>query len=256
LTVGNKVAGRHITWFLVVAGFFLISGCGAPEKIPSPTTPGQPRPYKIGDTWYQPMSHARGYREKGIASWYGEDFHGRKTSNGEIYDMYAMTAAHKTLPLGTYVKVRNLNNNETVVVRINDRGPFVRGRIIDMSYTSAKKLGLVGPGTAPVEVIALGMPSTRTASANAPGEQRYVPVNYYAGNFSVQVGAYMEQSNALRVKEKLGLKYQDAHIVVYESGRGNFYRVRAAKCTNLDDARRFEQILKHDGFADAMVVSE
>jgi rare lipoprotein A (peptidoglycan hydrolase) len=97
------------------------------------------------------MADARGYEEEGLASWYGEEFHGRKTSSGEIYDMYAMTAAHKTLPLGTYVRVHNLTNDRTVDLLINDRGPFVKGRIIDLSYAAAKALDVVRPGTAPVQ---------------------------------------------------------------------------------------------------------
>jgi rare lipoprotein A len=235
----------------VIIMLFFLSACGGPEPRPR-TRPGQPRPYKIGKNWYQPIKHAQGFRQRGIASWYGKDFHGRRTANGEIYNMYAMTAAHKTLPLGTYVKVTNLRNDKTVVVRINDRGPFIRGRVIDMSYASAKKLGLVGPGTAPVEVVALGKREKTTTGAV---KQTYVPVNYYEGNFSVQVGAYQEKSNALRVKEKLDEKYQ-AHIVVYESSRGTFYRVRAAKCRTLDEARRYEKMLEADGYTDAMVVAE
>jgi rare lipoprotein A len=96
-----------------------------------------------------------GYREVGEATWYGKKFHGRKTSSGEIYDMYKMTAAHKTLPLPTYVQVRRLDTDETVVVRVNDRGPFLRGRIIDLSYVAARKLGLVALGKANVEVVAI-----------------------------------------------------------------------------------------------------
>jgi rare lipoprotein A len=116
--------------------------------------------------WYQPLPHARDFRQRGEASWYGRDFHGRQTASGEIYDMYAMTAAHKTLPLGTYVRVQNRDNNKTVDVRVNDRGPFVRGRIIDLSYTAAHKIGVVGPGTAAVEIAALGAATKpRTATA-------------------------------------------------------------------------------------------
>jgi rare lipoprotein A len=116
--------------------------------------PNYPKPYKISGKWYQPLPYARGYRERGLASWYGKKFHGRKTANGETYNMYGISAAHKTLPLGTYVTVKNLDNGKTLVVRINDRGPFVKGRIIDLSYGAAKKLGVVGPGTARVDVLA------------------------------------------------------------------------------------------------------
>ena len=169
--------------------------------------------------------------------------------------MYAMTAAHKTLPLGTWVKVKNLRNDRTVVVRVNDRGPFVRGRVIDMSYSSAKKLGLVGPGTAPVEVVALGTRQKKAVSG-AKEKHTYLPGNYHVGNFSIQVGAYQKKENALRVKDKLARKYKDAHLVLYESSRGVFYRVRAARSTTLDEARQYEKMLEREGFPDAMVVAE
>ena len=104
---------------------------------------------------YVPIPSAKGYRERGVASWYGEPFHGRHTSNGEIYNMYGDTAAHKTLPMGTILLVRNLDNGRSSVVRINDRGPFVRERIIDLSYTKARELGVVARGTARVEIVAL-----------------------------------------------------------------------------------------------------
>ena len=106
----------------------------------------------MGQKWYHPVSDARGFKQKGIASWYGKKFHGRKTSSGETYNMYAMTAAHKTLPLGTYVHVKSLDNGNEVMVRINDRGPFVKGRIIDLSAGAARRLGFYKKGTARVLV--------------------------------------------------------------------------------------------------------
>ena len=124
---------RCLAWVII----FLIVGC-TKSIAPTPAPKEKPKPYRVGKTWYHPVSEAKGYKEQGIASWYGKKFHGRKTSSGETYNMYAMTAAHKTLPLGTHLKVVNLNNDEEVVVRINDRGPFVRGRIIDLSYAAAK----------------------------------------------------------------------------------------------------------------------
>ena len=171
---------------------FLLYGCATVE--PPPTPPGQPKPYKIGKNWYQPLAHAKGFNQRGRASWYGRDFHGKKTANGETYNMYAMTAAHKTLPFSTYVSVRNLENNRKIEVRINDRGPFVRGRIIDLSYTAAKKLGVVGPGTANVEIIALGTPNRPDISKSTG--QSYTPSNYYQGNFTIQIGAFSEWTNA------------------------------------------------------------
>ena len=163
--------------------------------------------------------------------------------------MYAMTAAHKTLPLGTYVSVYNLNNGKTVEVRINDRGPFVRGRIIDLSYKAARRIGLVGPGTAPVEIVALGaMKETVVGRKDMPG-------NYYVGDFSIQVGAFNDRGNAVRLRDKLAQTYKNAHIVIYESARDTFYRVRVVRCKTLDQAKKYEKILEAAGYADAIVVA-
>lgn len=132
-----------------------------PTTVPDAVPREEPRSqygnasYKVFGKRYYPLQSARGYREIGEASWYGKQFHGRRTSSGEIYDMYKMTAAHKTLPLPTYVRVRRIDTDETVVVRVNDRGPFLKGRIIDLSYMAAIKLGVVTLGKAKVEVVAI-----------------------------------------------------------------------------------------------------
>ena len=116
---------------------------------------GNPESYEEFGERYYVLDTSEGFVEKGLASWYGIDFHGRNTSSGEVYDMYQMTAAHKTLPLPTYVRVMNMDNGRTEVVKVNDRGPFIKGRIIDLSYAAAYRLGVTGPGTANVEIIAL-----------------------------------------------------------------------------------------------------
>lgn len=115
-------------------------------------------PYIVDGVRYAPMNESLAYNEKGIASWYGQDFHGKASANGECYNMYAFTAAHKTLPLPTIARVTNLENGKSVVVKVNDRGPFVRGRIIDLSYAAAQSLDIVRYGTAPVQVEAIGGP--------------------------------------------------------------------------------------------------
>ena len=244
--------GPNFAIALCVGVLFFLSGCAGPGKRPIPPS-DYPAPYKIGKQWYQPMKSARGFRQRGIASWYGEDFHGEKTSSGEIYNMYDMTAAHKTLPLGTYVRVHNLRNGKKMNVRINDRGPFVRGRVIDLSYKGALEIGLVGPGTAPVEIVALGIP--KETMVNGKVRRTLVSGNYYVGDFTIQVGAFTDKENALRLKNTLASAYKDAHIVTYENNVGTFYRVRVAKCTTLDQARRYEKILEADGYPDAIVVS-
>lgn len=133
---------------------------------------GNPEKYEVFGKTYRVQRSARGHVERGLASWYGPGFHAERTSSGEPYDMYAMTAAHKTLPIPVYVRVTNLKNNRSVVVRVNDRGPFVGGRIIDLSYTAAWKLDMLRDGTAPVEIRVIepgtGLPETRTASTTAP----------------------------------------------------------------------------------------
>jgi rare lipoprotein A len=116
---------------------------------------GNPEEYVVDGVTYRVLETARGYVEEGQASWYGEEFHGRRTSSGEPFDMYAMSAAHRSLPLPTYVRVTNLDNGLGTVVRVNDRGPFHGGRIIDLSWAAASKLGMIGPGTARVRVRAL-----------------------------------------------------------------------------------------------------
>ena len=241
-----------IPCLIAVCWLFLlfVSGCATPG--PPPALPGHPKPYRIGMNWYQPLPYARDFRQRGDASWYGRDFHGRPTSSGEIYDMYAMTAAHKTLPLGTYVRVQNLDNNKTVDVRINDRGPFVRGRIIDLSYTAAHKLGVVGPGTAAVEIAALGA-ATKTPDSDGIS---YVPVDFYKGNFTVQVGAFRDRQNAERLQLKLDKEYKNAHITTYNDGRETFYRVRVGQCSNLEQAEKYEEIMIQKGFEGAFAVAE
>lgn len=128
------------------------------------TRAGNKSPYTVLGKTYQVLPDSRGFTEEGIASWYGNKFHGRKTANGEIYSMYGMTAAHKNLPIPSYVRVTNLSNGRQVVVRVNDRGPFHQGRVIDLTYAGASKLGFVKQGTAPVRVEAVG-PGDQLSSA-------------------------------------------------------------------------------------------
>lgn len=239
--------------FLVVCGLlFFCFGCSKTK--PPQSVAGYPRPYKVLGKWYQPIPHSQGFSQRGKASWYGKKFHGRKTANGEIYNMYAMTAAHKTLPLGTCVRVKNLQNNKEIDVRINDRGPFVRGRIIDLSFTGAKKLGIVGPGTALVQVTALGTLVRSTAKKDS--SRSYVPIDYYKGDFTVQIGAFIDRNNAEKLKQKLDSTYKNAHITTYNNGDETFYRVRVGKCSTLQQAIEYETILIKDGFEGAFAIAE
>ncbi len=138
---------------------FMLSGCGGGyQGAPPRVKIGQP--YQVNGQWYYPEMVDR-FEEVGVASWYGQPFHGRKTANGEIYDMHGMTAAHPTLPLPSLARVTNLENNRSVVVRINDRGPFAKNRIIDLSRRAAWELGFKDQGTTRVEVVYLGLAGPR-----------------------------------------------------------------------------------------------
>ena len=240
--------------FAVIMFLFAVLGCAGRMPSPQPPPPGEPgypKPYKVLGKWYQPLPHSEGFRQNGVASWYGREFHGKKTSNGEFYDMHAMTAAHKTLPLGTYVRVHNLENNRSTVVRINDRGPFVHGRIIDLSYAAADDIGIVDSGTARVEVVALG--KAVSAGGTAPA---YRAEDYSHGNFTFQVGAFLNRDNAERQMRQLEQRYKNAHIIVYDRGDQIFYRVRVGRFSTLEEAVQHEEILIRDGFPDPMLVAE
>ena len=240
--------------FLVLCSVpaFLFYGCTT--VTPPATPPGHPKPYKIGKNWYKPLPHARGFSQRGKASWYGGKFQGRKTANGETYDMYAMTAAHKTLPFGTYISVLNMENNRKIEVRVNDRGPFVRSRIVDLSCTAAKKLGIVGPGTADVEIVALGAIADQKQTEGTG--RTYIPGNYYQGNFTVQVGAFSQVENAQRLKQRLGRSYKDAYITIYYDGHGAFYRVRVGRFSTLEQANKHEESMIQNGFKGAFAIAE
>lgn len=221
-----------------------------PEKSEDPTF----KPYIINGIRYYPLPDSEGFRQSGKASWYGVKFHGRPTSSGEIYDMYKVSAAHKTLPLGTYVRVLNLSNNRKIIVRINDRGPFVKGRIIDLSYAGAKEIGLVGPGVAEVEIVALGKEVGELKTSG--GIKPVVEVSdLQKGVFSVQVGAFKDRNNALRLAERLKVIFDYVDVTVYDEARGPIHRVRVSKSDTLIKAVEVERKLENMGFEEAFVVS-
>jgi rare lipoprotein A len=204
--------------------------------------------------WYHPLPTASGFTETGKASWYGKKFHGRLTANGERYDMYGITAAHKTLPLGTVVRVRNLDNGRTLDIRLNDRGPFVEGRIIDLSYGAAKSLGVVGPGTANVRLTALGKP---TAASDGSSTPTYQAVDYTRGNFTFQVGAFKDPANAERLKQRLSASYQNVHVKAYfHEVHGTLHGVRLGLAKTLEQAAEYKQILRQKGFNGAFTIAE
>ena len=220
-----------------------------------PGLPPSQRPYQINGVWYYPIPSAQGFVEKGIASWYGDEFHGKQTASGEIYDMHGMTAAHKILPLGTHVKVTNVVNGKNVIVRINDRGPFVAGRVIDLAYTPAQQIGIVEPGTAPVVVEAVRIAQAHMERGTTVWEPEPIR-DFRHGNFTIQVGAFQNVANALRVRAALLEDYQTIRIrppEYYE--RDRFYRVQVGMFNDLIKAQEEAARLQQDRFPGAFVVA-
>jgi peptidoglycan lytic transglycosylase len=177
------------------------------------------------------------YTEEGIASWYGVPYHGRRAADGEIYDMYKLTAAHRTLPFDTIVRVTNETNGKQVEVRITDRGPFVEGRIIDLSLGAARALDMVGMGIAPVRLTLVSSPGNPTA-----------------GFFTVQVGAFLSHDNAERLRRRMEERYSFAVIQEYDAPKGVFYRVRVGKLTSEDAANAFAGELQQEEQVQPFVV--
>jgi rare lipoprotein A len=239
---------------LFLTAAVLLSACGGGYTTRVVDTPetrqlkGHQRPYTVNGRRYDPLADPKGFSERGMASWYGRDFHGKKTSNGEIYDMHAMTAAHKTLPMGTRVRVVNESNGREAVVRINDRGPFVRGRIIDLSYAAARTLGVVGPGTASVRIEALCFGEKAES-----GPLTYKAADSIAaGSFAVQIASFSVRDNALRVMEKLG---GAATVHQERVGATPFYRVRAGRYSSLQAAEEALGRFERQGYPDCFVVA-
>lgn len=242
------------------ADVFPDDGSGAPLAAGPDADRGNPPFYDVFGERYFVMDSGYGYVEQGIASWYGEAFHGQPTSGGEPYDMYAMTAAHRTLPIPMWVEVTNLGNGRRVVVEINDRGPFVDDRIIDLSFRAAEYLGMVEAGTAPVEVRALGVPGIGPVAPAAPatadadgagsgggistiGEALAASSGADTRAFTqifVQVGAFSERANADELAERLRLNgFEDSFVVTDSDGGDAMHRVRIGP---LDDAEHTDAV--------------
>ncbi len=185
---------------VALAIVLLLSSCAKKKRVPVP-----------------PVSPAV-YEETGIASWYGHPYHGRASASGEIYDMETLTAAHRTLPFGTMVRVQNLENGREVDVRINDRGPFVEGRIIDLSHAAAQQIGMLGPGTAKVRLRVVSLPSV-----TVPG--------YYA----VQAGAFRDRANAESRKKEMERRYGTARLVLRD-GNPPLWRVLVGRAATIEEA--------------------
>ncbi len=177
---------------------------------------------------------SKGYSQIGIASWYGVEEHGRQAASGERFSMYGYTAAHRSLPIGTVARVINLENGRDIVVRINDRGPFIEGRIIDLSYAAAKAVDLIGKGTARVKVEVI----------SAPGRKN----NYFQARYTVQVGAFRDRENALSLKDQLHRKIRDVQVDAIDLEGDIYHRVRIGRFSEKDDAEKLAVEVRELGY--------
>lgn len=229
-----------------------------PDAEPVPEPParyGNKSPYTVLGETYVLLPSAKGYRESGKASWYGKKFHGLRTSSGERYDMYRMSAAHRTLPLPSYVRVTNLANGKSVIVKVNDRGPFHSERIMDLSYAAAARLDMLKAGTAyvrleaidPEEYQARNGRKTKSAAASEPPPPG--PARFY-----VQVGAFSESANAAALQSRLmDLVY--APVGIANSGSPAVNRVQIGPFFTRDDAEKVSQIIRENDLGTPIVVN-
>lgn len=245
-------ARRFVLFFLCLTLVLLLAACGgrrAPvvRVIDTPEArelPGWKRPYEVDGIRYTPLRDHQGYRERGIASWYGKEFHGLKTSNGETYDMYGISAAHKTLPMGTLVQVTHLGTGKQIEVRINDRGPFAAGRIIDLSYGAARQLGTVEAGLAEVEVVAIGgsyVPPLRSVAA----------VN---NSYAIQVAAFGVADNAHQLASRMRERFGHAQVATALINGQAVHRVRVGDFNTLESAEQLTRQLIAEGYRGSFVV--
>lgn len=280
---------RIVVTVVAFAAVSQMAGCGSPLQrdgeprggsatIPELPADATPRPesrsrygngpvYEVLGKRYTVMESSAGYRERGVASWYGKKFHGNLTSNRETYDMYKMTAAHKTLPLPTYVQVRNLRNDKSVVVRVNDRGPFVHNRIIDLSYSAALKLDMVNDGTSLVEVSAISfdepkgdVPVRKTANPPPPVPDP-APLRADPPEIDnvvyVQVGAFGSRDNAdrrLALIRSAGIL--NSAIEEDQTTDANLYRVRIGPIREVIQYDILVEELENLGIMDPYLVSD
>ena len=278
---------RSAVCYLFVLLALTVAGCGSNSvqdgpprsgsmRIPDLPDDAVPRPepksrygngpvYEVLGKRYTVMPSSQGYKERGVASWYGKKFHGNLTSNREPYDMYGMTAAHKTLPLPTYVRVTNLSNNRSIVVRVNDRGPFVHNRIIDLSYSAALKLDMVGTGTGLVEVEAIsfdepaGDRPVRKVTPPAPRTAKPLPAPAAIDEdrIFVQVGAFGSRENAERRLSALhGANILAAFVVADTSVSPALYRVRIGPIKGIVQYDIVVEELENLGISDPFLISE
>ncbi|HEU0225488.1 MAG TPA: septal ring lytic transglycosylase RlpA family protein [Steroidobacteraceae bacterium] len=231
---------------LLLLALAALTACGAQPQRPDAAGEGprdEPRAqsgnppfYEVAGRRYVVLESAAGYVEQGVASWYGPDFHGKRTATGERYDMHAMTGAHPTLPLPAWVRVTNLQNGRSVDVRLNDRGPFAKNRIIDLSRAAAEQLGMIGDGTALVEV--------RSLASGAPPASLAAP----ARRFYAQAGAFAEEDNAERLAARLrAAGIEGVAVAVARVDGRRLFRVRAGPVGSVPEFDRLTERLRAAG---------
>jgi len=229
------------------------------------------KPYQVAGRWYTPLTSEGRYDQTGMASWYGKKFHGLRTANGEIYDMHALSAAHKTLPLPTLMRVTNLENGRSITVRVNDRGPFVKDRLIDLSYAAATALGYARQGTAHVRVQSLQIKASsqqqllamgaKLKAADQPNsisvsspDKLSEPTTAVAGKIFVQLGAFASENNASRLQGKLKSNFPAAHTVATQRTKHTLYRVRIGPFEDMVKVEQAVLSLQRQGFGKPMVI--
>jgi len=282
----------HRCWLWALPVLAVLPGCGLLQRTPAPPSAdtavpapprdlaaipdavprdeprsryGNPETYEVFGKRYKIMKSGKGHVERGLASWYGPGFHSERTSSGEPYDMYAMTAAHKTLPIPAYVRVTNLENGRSVVVRVNDRGPFVGDRIIDLSYTAAWKLDMLRAGTARVEMRVLDARSSASPTPSvmtAPTVTRNPPppqpaTGAAAGGRFLQVGSFASSANASALVGRLtAAGISGASVSEARVGDRPLYRVRVGPIGDAEQATRLTEQLRAAGIPDARLAPE
>lgn len=252
---------RSIVTLFAILALLAMTGCGSifsrtiapsPPRDRGPVAqpgayPPKTDPYTVMGRTYYPLKSAAGYDEVGLASWYGSDFHGKRTASGHVYNMYGVSAAHKTLPLGTRVRVTNLRNNASVVLVINDRGPFVRGRVIDLSYGAARALDTVDRGVERVRITALGAGPVRVK--RAPSAVARVTMETAPGlkYYHVRVGAFSIRANAERLYRRLlTIGFMEAQISTEVRNGKTLHIVQAGSYPSRQKAQEVMDVLRSD----------
>ncbi len=229
----------------------------ATPRIEPQSRHGNPSSYVVLGQRYHTLPSSRGYVERGIASWYGTKFHGHSTSSGEPYNMYAMTAAHKTLPLPTYVQVTNLRNGRTAIVKVNDRGPFHDNRLIDLSYAAATKLGILGEGTGLVEVRAIdpGAPPRQAPPPTSPTRPVIQASQPSAPGLFIQVGAFSSRQNATQLSQRLTRSLGEKVRIQQIDNQGQpLFRVQIGPLANVEQVDKLSLDLPRLGIIETQVV--